>query len=209
MARRRIVRVEDSNAMPNAKQMHGLSPLHPVGSVGHRCCGPLLLVRFRYTGMFNANSRTKVSAASILLCELRLESVCQFLLPLRHPLMPLQLPLYPFSRPQNLTLQIETPALLRIVHVEQPLKPLRNSFYFDVPHLARPNVLDLAGFVHGDVRGREAATAPSAILAGGCEFLRGGGLTVGFGDCAAYYPGAREDDLCYYAVGLGMLDGVV
>jgi hypothetical protein len=35
--------------------------------------------------------------------------------------------------------------------------------------------------------------------------LRGSGLTVGCRDGAAYYSGAREDDLCYYAVGLGRL----
>jgi hypothetical protein len=85
--------------------------------------------------------------------------------------MPLYLPLNPFSRSQNLALQIETPALLRIVQIEQPLEPLGHSLYLDVAHLPGPDVQDLAGFVHGDVRGREGTTAASAILAGGCVLL--------------------------------------
>jgi hypothetical protein len=121
--------------------------------------------------------------------------------------MPLYLPLDPLSCPQYLALQIETPALLRIVDVKQPLESFRDGLYLDVSHLPGPNVEDLAGLVHGDVRGREGATATSAILASGCILLGCGGLAVGFGDGATYYPGAGEDDLCYYAVGLGMLAG--
>ena len=124
--------------------------------------------------------------------------------------MSLHLSLYPLSCPQYFALQIETSALLRIVQVEQPLESLRDSLYFNVSHLSGAHVQDLAGFVHGDVRRREGATAASTTLAGGCIFLRRGGLTIRFGDGATYYSSAGEDDLCYYAVGLYVLvaDGV-
>jgi hypothetical protein len=121
--------------------------------------------------------------------------------------MPLHLPLNPLSRPQNLTLQIKTASLLRIIQIKQPLKPFGNSLHFDVAHLARSDVEDAAGLVHGD-GGGEGRGGAGVVCRG--VFLGCGGLPVGFGDGAAEDAGAGEDDLGYYAVGLGGgLDEVV
>jgi hypothetical protein len=119
--------------------------------------------------------------------------------------VPLYLPFDPLSRPQYLALQIEAAALLRVVDVEQPLKALGDDVHFYIAHLARPDVQNTARFVHGDVRGGEGVPPAATALARGGIFLRGGGLLVRGGDGAAYNPGAGEDDLCYYAVGLEVL----
>jgi hypothetical protein len=134
-----------------------------------------------------------------ILRELGLESLPQLLLPFRNPLMPLHLPLNPLARSQNLTLQIKTSALLRIIQIKQPLKPFGYSLHLDIAHFARPDVEDAAGLVHGDV-GAEGRRCGRVV--GGGVFLGSGGLTVGFGDGAAEDARAGEDDLGYYAVGL-------
>ena len=115
--------------------------------------------------------------------------------------MPLDFPLNPLSCSQNLALQIETAALLRIIQVEQPLEPFCDCFQLNVAHLSWSDVQDLAGFVHGDVRSREGA-ATSTALTGCCIFLGGGGLTVRLGDGTPYYSGTGKDDLGYYTVSL-------
>jgi hypothetical protein len=146
------------------------------------------------------------SGPSIVLCKLGLEPLSQLALPLRNPLMSLHLPLNPLARSQNFALQIKTAALLRIVQIKQPLKPLRHSLHLDVAHLAGSDVQDAAGLVHGDA-GAEGRWGSGVV----CRrvFLGGCGLAIGFGDGAAEDAGAGEDDLGYYAVGLGRrLDGV-
>jgi hypothetical protein len=141
-----------------------------------------------------------VSSLSIILCKLGLKPLPQLALPLGNPLMPLHFPLDPLARPQNLTLQIKTAALLRIVEIKKPLEPFRHSLHLDVAHLAGSDVQDAAGLVHGDV-GAEGRWGAGVV--GGGVFLGGCGLAVGFGDGAAEDAGAGEDDLGYYAVGLG------
>lgn len=120
----------------------------------------------------------------VVLCDLRLEPVPKLCLSLSHALLPLQFALNPFSRSQNFTLQVERTALLGIVQVKQSLESLCDSLCLYYASLARADVQDLAGLVHGDVGAREgAATAASGICGG--ILLRCGGLTVRFGDGAS------------------------
>ena len=148
------------------------------------------------------------TASTLLLGNLGLKAFPQFLLPLSHLLVPANLALDALPRAQDLALQVEAAALLGIVEVEQALEALGDELEVDLAHLGGADVEDLAGLVHGDVgRGKGAA---AVLLVGGGVLLRGGGLLVGFGDGAAYYSGAGEDDLGYYAMGLQALvwDGV-
>jgi hypothetical protein len=122
--------------------------------------------------------------------------------------VPLYLSFDSLSCPQYFALQIKTSTFLWVVEVEESLESLCDSLHFNVSHLTRPDIQDLAGFIHGNVRSREGAPTTATLLVCSGILLCGSCLAIGFGDCAAYYSGAGEDDLCDDAVGLAVLDGV-
>lgn len=92
-----------------------------------------------------------VESDLILLCELWLEALLQFLFSFRYPLVALYLPLDPLSCPQDLALQIETATLLWVIQVKQSFESLCDCFQLNVSHLSWPHIQDLAGLIHGDV----------------------------------------------------------
>lgn len=107
--------------------------------------------------------------------------------------------LYPLARTQNLTLQIETATLLRIVHVEQFLESLHHLLEVCFTGLRGLHVEDLACFVEGDAGGGEGVTGLAVCaLVFGC----GGGLLVGFSEGTTEDTRAGYDDLGNDAVGL-------
>jgi hypothetical protein len=144
-----------------------------------------------------------------ILIHLRLPPLPLLLRPrcllLRRP----SLHLNPLPCPQNLTLQIKAPAILRVVRIKQPLKPLHDLLHVRLPVTRRRCVEDLARLVQREPRRFVCSHCSRAFArGGGGVLLRCLGLFVGFGDGAPEDAAAGGEDLCYYAVRLGK-DGLV
>jgi hypothetical protein len=139
------------------------------------------------------------SAGSPVLVDFGLPALFQFLLRGGLALGGSDLHLYTLARAQNLTLQVETAALLRIVDVEELLESLHDVFDILLAGDRGLDIEDFAGLIEGQTRGRKAAAA--ALLL--CSIFAGSlGLLVGFGEGAAEDPGSGNDDLGDDAVSL-------
>lgn len=86
---------------------------------------------------------------SPILIHLRLPPLPKFLIRGGLTLSLSNLQLNPFPSAQNLTLQVKTASLLRIVQVKQLLEPLHGLFQVGLAGLGRLDVEDATGFVEG------------------------------------------------------------
>lgn len=85
--------------------------------------------------------------------NLRFPTFFQFRLSLRLLRKFLHINLYPFPRPQNLALQIETPSLLWIIRIEQFLKSLHHVLHIRLSLRWWFYVEDFACFLEGETVG--------------------------------------------------------
>lgn len=139
------------------------------------------------------------SGGSPVLVDLGIPAFFQFLLRGGLALRCSDLHLYALACAQNLALQVETAALLRIVDVEELLESFHNVFDVLLAGHRGLDVEDFAGLVEGQAGGGGEATAAlllRSIFAGGL------GLLVGFGEGATEDPGSGDDDLGDNAVSL-------
>lgn len=117
----------------------------------------------------------------------------------------LDLSLDPLPRAQDLALQVEGAALLRVVAVEQALEAVHDLLHVGLAALGRFHVEDLAGLVEGHAAAEAGDAAAAAAVLGlrALVLARGRRLLVGFGEGAADDARADDDDLGDEAVGLG------
>lgn len=139
------------------------------------------------------------SAGSPVLIELGVPALFQFLLRGGLALGGSDLHLYTLACAQNLTLQVETAALLRIVDIEELLESLHNVFNVLLAGDRGLDIEDFAGLIEGQTRGGKAAAAALLLRS---VFAGSLGLLVGFGEGAAEDPGSGNDDLGDDAVSL-------
>jgi hypothetical protein len=99
-----------------------------------------------------------------ILKHLRFPALLQLCLPTRLLLRLPYLTLYPLPRPQNLTLQIKAPSLLRIIAIKQLLKPLRHILYIRLATLRWLHVQDLARFFKSEAMGGKCVCCPWIVL---------------------------------------------
>lgn len=109
-----------------------------------------------------------------------------------------QLPLEPLLGPDDLALQVEAPALLGVVGVEEALVPLEHLLDVGLPAGRGLDVEDAAGLVEGHARReRGRGAAPAAASAGfalrALVGRRGRGLLVGGDEGAAEDSGACDE----------------
>lgn len=98
----------------------------------------------------------------LLLVQLGVPSFFQLRLPLCGLLSRPGLHLYPFAGAQDLALQVEAAATLRIVDIEQLLESLQDILHVRLPALGWRDIEDLAGFFEGQAGGGKRLCA--AIL---------------------------------------------
>lgn len=151
--------------------------------------------------MGSRKSRCPGRTASPVLVDLGVPTLTQFLILRSLSLGLTDFHLYPFTRTQNLALEVETATLLGIVQVEQLLESIHNML--DVGFGTATGGLDIEDLV-GLIEGDSGATAEGRTsLLAGVVFSGGLGLLVGFTEGAAEDPGSGDDDLGDNAVRLG------
>jgi hypothetical protein len=87
-----------------------------------------------------ANPSWSLQLTLPILVNLRLPPLLLLRLPPRHILPHPHLTLDPLSRPENLTLQVKAPPLLRVIYIKQALKALHDLLHIRLPVLRRLDI---------------------------------------------------------------------
>lgn len=133
---------------------------------------------------------------SPVLVHLRLPPFPDLLVHLRLPFSLPDLHLDAFPRAQDLALQIETSALLRIVEVKELLESLCDGLQVGFSRLWRLHVEDLASLIQRQAGGLERVPSGGVALARlSCIFRGGRGLLVSLHKGSSKHPGTRDDNL--------------